>query len=255
MVRSVEPTNALKRNKWAVNTFNSWAISRNNQRYEGDARKIRSLEVMTSEELNYWLSRFVCEVLKTDGSEYPPKSLLSMCMGIQAHLRINCKVNFDILHNPEFETFRQIMDGKMKNLTRQGFGNTIRQAEAFTAEQEDRFWKMKLLGDHNPKVLLRTLLYLNGKHFALRSGNEHRSLRYQNSQIKLHEKDEVEYLEYTEDVSKTNQGGLQHLRVKRKCARIYACSDKQRCHIRLYKLYMRMSPTTGKNDIHIKTFL
>ena len=45
--------------------------------------------------------------------------------------------------------------------------------------------------------------------FALRSGAEHRHLRFKPSQIELFEPDnERAYLRYTEDVSKSNQGGL-----------------------------------------------
>ena len=70
MAISAEPKNTLKRNKWTVNTFKAWAI-RNNRHVEGEPVKIRSLDVMTSKDLYYWFSRFVFEVLKVDGTEYP----------------------------------------------------------------------------------------------------------------------------------------------------------------------------------------
>ena len=83
-------------------------------------------------------------------------------------------------------------------------------------ENEDLLWSKKLLGDYNPKVLVRTILVLNGKNFALRSGKEHRSLRFAPAHIVLHEPEgELAYLQYTEDVSKTRQGGLKHLHVKK----------------------------------------
>ena len=57
-----------------------------------------------------------------------------------------------------------------------------------------------------------SFFYLIGVHFALRSGTEHRRLRFKNSQIELiaakPEKNEPCKLIYHEDVSKTNQGGL-----------------------------------------------
>ena len=50
-------------------------------------------------------------------------------------------------------------------------------------------------------------------------------------------------LEYEEDVSKTNQGGLQHRKCEQKQVVHYANTDNpQRCLIRLYKMYQSKCP-------------
>ena len=69
----------------------------------------------------------------------------------------------------------------------------------------------------------RTIFYLYGVHFALRGGAEHRNLRSgENSQFKiLTDSNNVEFLQYTEEKSKCNQGGLNHLKVKQKVVRAY----------------------------------
>ncbi len=36
--------------------------------------------------LNYWIRKFVLEVRKEDGQEYPPNSLASLVMGLQRYL-------------------------------------------------------------------------------------------------------------------------------------------------------------------------
>ena len=53
-------------------------------------------------------------------------------------------------------------------------------------------------------------MYLFGIHFALRGGNEHRRLRAVHSQIikGVDKETGLHYLEYREDVSKTNAGGI-----------------------------------------------
>ena len=71
-------------------------------------------------------------------------------------------------------------------------------------------WEKELLGKHNPQVLLDALVYYIGLYFEL-WGGEHWKLRHNPSQIQLVKPaGGMPYLVFTEDVSKTNQGGLQH---------------------------------------------
>ena len=82
------------------------------------------------------------------------------------------------------------------------------------------------------------------RQFALRAGEEHRNLRLRNSQLSLR-CDELgrEFLQYTEDISKTNNGGLSHLRIKRKVVRAYKnLTYVERCPVELYKKYLSHVP-------------
>ena len=225
---------------WALRTFNEWAMARNNRRVEfsedAHSKIYHSIEKMSTEDLSYWLSKFVMEVRKINGQCYPPKTLLSIVMGLQSYLCQERQIRLNFLVDKDFESFRQVLDSEMKRLSATGLGTTSKQAEVITKEQEDSLWASKLLGDYSPLVLLRTIVYLNGKHFALRSGAEHHSLRFNSPQITLHEPaGETPYLKYVEDVSKSNQGGLKHRRVRRKEVTHFANVDNpERCHIRLY---------------------
>ena len=68
---------------------------------------------------------------------------------------------------------------------------------------EERLWEKGLLGDHSPRALVDTLVYLNGLYFALRSGDQHKHLRHKSCQIKVVSTVGQEpYTVYTEDVSK-----------------------------------------------------
>jgi hypothetical protein len=46
------------------------------------------------------------------------------------------------------------------------------------AHEEEMMWAKGLLGDADPRTLLNTLVFLFGKFFALRSGEEHRNLTF-----------------------------------------------------------------------------
>uniref|UniRef100_A0A1X7SKA1 ZMYM2-like/QRICH1 C-terminal domain-containing protein n=1 Tax=Amphimedon queenslandica TaxID=400682 RepID=A0A1X7SKA1_AMPQE len=54
--------------------------------------------------------------------------------------------------------------------------------------EEKLLWGKGMLGEGSPHKLLKTMIFMCGIYFALRSGQEHRDLRF--SQIKLKEIDE-----------------------------------------------------------------
>lgn len=87
--------------------------------------------------------------------------------------------------------------------------------------------------------------------FALRGGEEHRNLRLQNaSQLSVRaDSDGREYVQYVEDYSKTNQGGLSHLKVTQKVVRAYAnLQNSQRCIVSLFKKYVSLCPPASDKD-------
>ena len=76
-----------------------------------------------------------------------------------------------------------------------------KQAQPLSVDMEDRLWELQLLGSSSPSVLLNTLVYMVGLYFSLRSGSEHRRLRFSPSQIELVEEPGSRYyLKYKEDV-------------------------------------------------------
>ena len=80
---------------------------------------------------------------------------------------------------------------------------------------EELLSKKGLLGDHTPQVLSDTMVYCMGLYFALRSGEEHRRLRYLPSQIELvTTPNGKRFLRYKEDISKNNQPGLKQRKLE-----------------------------------------
>ena len=99
---------------------------------------------------------------------------------------------------PLFAEFQMTLDAEMKRLQSKRLGSNYKQAEPISEEEEDLLWAMELLGNHNPQALLNTMVFMTGLYFALRSGKEHRELRYNERPDHL----------YTEDSPTNHPGGL-----------------------------------------------
>ncbi len=99
-------------------------------------------------------------------------------------------------------------DAEMKRLRNSGLGSKTKKAQPLSIEEEI-LWQRGLLGKSNPQALLDTMGVMNGLYFALRSGKEHRQLRFSPCQITLHKNEgDRPCLEYIEDTSKNRTGGL-----------------------------------------------
>ena len=128
------------------------------------------------------------EIRKKDGTPYPPESVYHIVCGVMRFVRLNGKSEIDFFKDQAFTDFRAVLDAEMKRLKLAGIGSRARKAEPLTLEEEEMLWKKGVLGDHSPHALLNTLFNQNGVNFALRSGDEHRQLRYRECQIRVFEK-------------------------------------------------------------------
>lgn len=129
------------------------------------------------------------------------------------------------------------------------------QAQVITASDEDYLWSLSLVGEHSPQILLDTIVYMVGLYFALQSGNEHRKLRHNPSQLQVVEPpDGHVYIIYREEISKTNQGRLNSRRKKPKEVMHYAnTTNPARCFVCLFKLYnSRCSSDRPDNTLYLK---
>ena len=238
------PKNTTKNNHWALNNFYSWLQQRSKQQPEDPC----PTDILLTKEpklLNKWLSLFVLETTKLDGSEYPPKTLHQILCGIQRYMRENAEEPFNIFdkNDHRFRGFRGTCDTEFQRLHQNGVGADVKHAEIITSEEEETLWSAGVLGVSSPKALLRAIFFLNGKNFCLRGGQEHRDL-------KLSQFVRVDHWRYVENGSKNDNGGLKHLRHENKVVRQYACPELgERCHVSLLDTYFaRIPPTAFERD-------
>ena len=182
--------------------------------------------------------------VRKNGEEFPPNSPHHIVSGIQRHLRLNRKPAIDFFNDPTFAEFKLNLDAEMKRLQKKGLGSKKRQAEPLSIEEEEQLWAKGLLGSTNPQALVDTMLFMNGLYFALRSGDEHRQLRFDPCQIQLVERTgQRSHLQYTEDISKNRPGGLKGRKMKPKVVMHHANeTNTERCFVHLFKLYNSLCP-------------
>ena len=244
--------------KWAVNVFEEWRSARNRKANQDPTLGISAicpgipLCQFSKDELNFAISRFVKECRNKKGEQYPGSTLREIVLCLQMNLS-QLGFTYRFLNDPIFSQIRNTLDNTMKEIAENGIGMDTKQAEIITVEEENRLWESGVLGESTPGQLVRTVFYLNGIHFALRGGAEHRKLRLgEHAQIRvIKDSNNAEYLQYTEDTSKTNQGGLSHIKVKRKVVRAYANTENpERCIVRLHKKYVSLCPSVDNKAFY-----
>ena len=115
--------------------------------------------------------------------------------------------------------------------------------------------RLEVLGNGSADVLLNTTVFLIGKNFALRSGQEHRELKLSQMRVMEASEKEPEKLVYQSFGEKNNSGGLNHRGVKRKVIEHYRNEYMpEKCLVLLYKKYISKCPKSAlKKDVFYLT--
>ena len=200
---------------------------------------------ITASSLKFSLCRFIMEVKKIDGTDFPGKTLYDIVICVQFHLEC-LGLSFKLINDDAFCDLKYTLDNTMKIRVASGIGISVKEAEILSATDEDYLWSLGFLGISNPQQLLNTVVFCVRKAFALRAGKEHQALRAIpfNSQFKfLRDSDNEIYLQYTEDIDlKTNKGGLKHKKVNVKSVDLYAMDRPERCPLCVILRYMSLLP-------------
>ena len=78
------------------------------EHHRGIRNDTSDLVSMSKEAINFWLSKFVVEVRRTDGDLYPPNSIYQICCGLGRSFRLNNRSDVHIFNGSEFVVFRRL---------------------------------------------------------------------------------------------------------------------------------------------------
>ena len=233
-VESAKNQNTTKStNNW-VNVYKQWASERG---YDQD------LEKYSFGEVDIILCLFFAEIRKQNGEDYEPDSLRVMQSSLNRYL-LDRSYNRNILKDTEFVKSRNILEGKARNLRKEGKGKRPNASTFITEKEENILWDTGKLGSNSPKSLVHTMWFINTQYFGLRGNQEHVTMCMNNFIIKLDEKG-VEYIEFLEDITKTRQKGLHH--TKRVTNTKMFATNGPRCPVKLWKIYVEHRPEDLRN--------
>ncbi len=240
-----------KKIRWVQRVYSEWRDKRNarpdSNFISADINDIPSLNKIG---LSYTLCRFITEIRRVNGDGYPPKTLYDVVIMIQLHLESHGKY-WELLDEKEFKNVRYTLDNVMKERVQKGIGVTVKKTSVLSYEDEEKLWRLGLLGRYNPEQLVRTVIFLLGLHLALRAAKEHCVLRSPgfDSQIEIVYINGVRHLKYVEHIgNKTNKGGLRHKKFKPKEVTVFPNSDKSRCPVATYCQYVNSLPQNRKSS-------
>lgn len=188
------------------------------------------------EELYLLLPLFFTFVKRQDGEEYQSDTIFSIACGLMKYFEINGK-NFQLLSGEQFKSVRNVISNTMRKKVVAGVGLFKKKADPIPPPIEEQLWENGHLGTDTPQKLLRTMFWLIGVNFGLRGGQEHRSLTMDNFKICSG------YIQYTESISKTYRGGLEHRNIEPHSAKAYSNAQQpDRCIVNVFQLYLSKLP-------------
>ena len=147
----------------------------------------------------------------------------------------------------EFSRRRQVLAANRKSLVQSGFGNKPNATRELTEEEQEKVFKTRQLGDHDPLVLQRTLWWFLSSHFGFRARDESRTLYWGDVLLEKDPETGRELLVWrTERGSKTRQGSSETGHRRPFSPKLFATGDS-RCPVKFYKAFEKRRPDETRN--------
>lgn len=169
--RKIERIPGNTRRRWVVNVWQKWVEFRKDtvETITGLYKTIRSLSECTTEELDFWLSRFIVEVRNESGDSYPASTLYSLACALNRHIKEElARVDINIMskNDNRFANFRPALDSKMKEVTGEGTGTVQKRADPVTTEDKAKLSEFGTIGLHSVEALSYAVFWYKGYEWA-----------------------------------------------------------------------------------------
>ena len=207
LTKGVISTSTTNSTRWAIKTFQLWCRERNSKEIL-EPVPFNLLECSDPELLKHF-ARFIVEVRKTNGENYPPATLhqiLSVLLRYMREVSPQCP-NFLDKSDARFRKLHRTMDAVFHDLHVDGIGRQVKHAQLITATEENSLWN-----NGSPRALQNAVFFTVGKMFCLRGGQEHRGLKI-SQVVRFYDPDRYVYYE---NVSKNGNGSFKQLHAKNK---------------------------------------
>jgi hypothetical protein len=192
----------------------------------------------------------VVELRNENGEFYTPNNLMQIACGLQRHLRENGYADLNLSTDALYKSFCDSLDSQMKGLSSEGISVHVKKAEPFSYDEEEMLRQKGALGTDEPEKLLNTLLFLIGKCFCIRGGEEHRALQPSQFTVIPATNSEREKLQFTGFVDKTHQGDLNHRQLGARFVEHHASEvNEERCVVHVFKKYMTKCDKNSPFDV------
>ena len=150
---------------WVLNVFEEWRETRNEAvlKVENSGEPVLNQRVaqMSDEDLDFFLARFVAEVRKEDGQEYPGKTIYEMIFSLQCYLCFQRKGPLFLIDKKgcKFRNLNSSLNFVLKERAGEGIGSITSKAEVITPHQMEYLGQNGFLGSDTPELLRNTILF------------------------------------------------------------------------------------------------
>ncbi len=111
--------------------------------------------------LEFCHCRFISEVKRQDGSEFPGRTLYNIVLLLQFHLEKTGRMWKLLSDSEPFVRVKYTLDNVMKSRAKSGIGQKV-SSKPIELSEEDKMWQTGVLGEHEPVTLRNTVQYLIG---------------------------------------------------------------------------------------------
>ena len=131
---------------WVCKMYSEWRDVRNFNHGQDEfiSCDLENLSTITVESLVFGMRRFIIEVRKLDGEDFPPKTLYQIVLCIQFYCETE-GITWRLLEDEAFKELKFTLDNVMKQHTSSGIGIIVKKADIISKTDEDILWNPGIL--------------------------------------------------------------------------------------------------------------